>query len=169
MRCELTDRARYKGIKQVEIMEKVETTSYIACVVYEKRKKDGETIEWLDPAIVFKDKVKHGQYDQAVRLAEEAGLILLLPEEKNFRTDYYGLRFDGHGTIVKSWGYTSNHVPRSKRWKQEEMKTHAKQWLTDIHTAAEIVFTMIDIINKTDTEEERLALAVKYLESKHVA
>lgn len=169
MNIDLTGRAREKGMKEVKIMELNETEEYIACVLYEKRIKHSDRVEWLDPTIIFKTPVKHGIYDQAVRLAESAGLVLFLPDVDNFRTDYYGLSFNGHKSIVKSWGYTSNHLPISKRWNKSEMDANAKKWLPDINAVAQIVCSLIEIVQTTSDENIRLELAKQYLENFQVA
>lgn len=164
MKITMSSRAREKGIQTIRVLSAHETDKYIACVIYEKRKKDGEIVEWVDPSIVFKDKVKSKDYDRALKLIEEAGLIIIMPECKNFRVDYLGLTFDGYKPIVKSWGYTSNHLPIRKRWNQEKMQSKAEEWLPDIAMKAEIIYAMIEIDRQQVSEEEKIQMAKEWIE-----
>lgn len=154
MEVQLTERAKDKGLMKMELFSKKELAGCIAGVIYEKRTKDGEIIEWLDPILIFKSGVKHGDYDKAFRLAEKAGILLLLPEAKNFKTDYYGLSFDGHKNLIKSWGYTSNHLPPNKRWNENKMREAANTWLEDTVLLAEIVLFILDKLSAHLKEEE---------------
>lgn len=169
MKVQLTERAREKGLVSVELLSQAETGNCIAGVLYEKRMKDGETIEWVDPIIIFKEPIKHGIYDKAVRIAEKAGILLLLPESKNFRTDYYGLMFNGYPTIIKSWGYTSNHVPVSKRWRKSVMEEKAVNWLPDVELMAEIIDFVITKMAEEITEDELVLMVSRLLKEKNVA
>lgn len=154
MRIELTERAKDKGLMKMELFSNEETDHCIAGVVYEKRMKEGEVIEWLDPILIFKTPIKHGVYDKVVRLAEEAGILILIPEAKNLKSDYYGLSFSGHKTLVKSWGYTSNHLPPNKRWNETRMREAADNWLSDTVLLAEIVsFTWSKIVENMGEKE----------------
>jgi len=153
MVIELTPRSKDRGIVEERIMKMEETERYIACVIYEKRKKNNEVIEELEPAIIFKTDIKHGDYEAAVRMAEEAGLTMIFPDDKSFRTDYYGLVFHGYKTIIKSFGYTSSFLPSYRRWKQDEMEKVASEWLEDIKLTASVIDGVLNIMkNKTDVE-----------------
>lgn len=154
MKVELTERARDKGLMKMELFSETEREHCIAGVLYEKRFKEGEVIEWLDPVLIFKTPIKHGVYDKIVRLAEAAGILLLIPEAKNLKSDYYGLSFTGHKTIVKSWGYTSNHLPPNKRWNETRMREAANNWLSDTVLLSDIIIFTWEKINENLTDEE---------------
>jgi len=163
MKITISDRAKEKGLLSFEVLSEVETDKYIACVIYEKRKKDGEIVEWVDPSIIFKEDVKSKDYDRALRLIEEAGFIMVMPECKNFRTDYLGMSFNGYKPIVKSWGYTSNHLPVRKRWDRAKMEEKAEEWLPDIAMKAEIIQGMIEIDRLQISDEEKIHMAKQWI------
>lgn len=164
MKIKLSERAKDKGIKKVQVLAEQETQNYIACILHERRVKDGEEVDWVDPTIIFKTDVKSKDYDQAVRLLEETGVIVLLPECQNFKTDYSGITFDGYTTLVKSWGYTSNHLPKYRRWNNEEMDKKAKEWINDIATKARIIDQMIEINKTYPDDEDKISVAKEWLE-----
>lgn len=156
MSVELTDRARNKGILEVEMLSTIERPDFIVCSLYEKREKNGIVVEWLDPTIIFKTPVKHKDYERAIRLTKEAGIFLIFPEAEKFQTDYYGLRFNGQKTIIKSWGYTSNHSPVSKRLSRPEIEDRAAEWMNDFVEDVEFLNEIVIMVLKRKTDEHIL-------------
>lgn len=168
MKVQLTDRAKDKGLLEVELFSKQETEEIIAGVMYEKRTKENEIIEWLDPVLIFKTNIKHAAYDKVVRLAENAGILIMIPEAKNLKSDYYGLDFDGHKVFVKSWGYTSNHLPPNKRWGKFRMREAADNWLTDTILLADVVLFTLSKVNENLCDAEVIKLIQQQFKGKNL-
>lgn len=157
LKIEITSRAKEKGIQQLEMLEYIETEKYFVGVVHEKRMREREIIDFVDPIVIFKTEIKSGDYDRARKFVENAGVLLILPETNNFKTAYYDMTFNGYTRLIKSWGYSSNHLPPSKRWDNRKIKRNAEAWLPDTILIAEIIQFALDLMDEGLNEIEIIA------------
>lgn len=139
MELTVTNRAKEKNIRLLNMLEMEETETYIVGVLHESRNDPFERIDWVNPIIFFKSDIKHGDYDRIKKIAEAAGVLFLLPEPKNFETDYYSVQCNGVGKMLKSWGYASINLPRSRRWDTKQIQEKATIWMKDFKVIAEII------------------------------
>lgn len=160
MELTVTNRAKEKDIRLLNMLEMEETETYIVGVLHESRNNPFDRIDWVNPIIFFKSDIKHGDYDRIKKIAEAAGILFLFPESKNFETDYYSVQCNGIGKMLKSWGYASINLPRSRRWDANQIHEKAKVWMTDFKIVAQII-DFIYIGLREGRSEEMLAQQVK--------
>lgn len=157
MELTVTKRAQEKGIRKLELLHMEETENYIVGVLHESRNKASDKIDWVDPIIFFKSDIKHGDYDRIKKMAEAAGLLFLLPEADNFKTDYYSIECKGILKMIKSWGYASTNLPPTRRWNEFRIREAASIWFEDIATMAKIIDSMYQDIKNEMTEDQVIA------------
>lgn len=166
MMVEITERAKKKGFTQVEMLCPIDMGDYVVCALYERRevnKVESYVSEWLDPTIIFKTPVLHKEYDKALSLMKKMGSKILFAEAIKIQTDYYGLEFDGSKVFVRSWGYTSNHLPVGLRWNRQKIEETAKEWVPSFAADVELLYDIIRMVKAGKSDMEIEAVISRWL------
>lgn len=162
---EITDQSRVSG-KDFKLLKAHYSNEFIVAIIKEVKAAKRQLPENVEvyPLIIFKKEFFAKNYDLALQFIEKhLNLAIILPDSRNFKTDFYGLVFDGYKTTLKLMGYNSSASPKRLRWKDEDLQKNTEDWMQDSVAKASLITFVMNLMLEDIPEEEKVRRAEDWL------